>query len=225
MTMFSEERPSDSPYIETVCRGWTTGDGTSVRPAESHWHMVIVRVNGVVIPLVVGSLPTSGVASWGGDAEILWIKFKVGMFMPQFPARTLIDREVLLPDASSQKFWLHGSAWQFPSYDNVETFINRLVRDESLVHDPVVSTALLDLPQDVADRTIRHRFLQTTGMTQNQIRQILRAQKAAAMIEQGIPILDTVFETGYFDQPHLTKSLKRFVGKTPAQLLTANASL
>lgn len=224
MSMISEERLSDSPYIETVCRGWTVATGSSVRPAESHWHMVIVKVHGKVMPLVVGSLPTSGVAKWGAEAEILWIKFKIGMFMPQFPAKTLINREVLLPDASSQKFWLHGSAWHFPSYDNVETFIHRLVRDESLVHDPVVSNALLDRPLDVAERTVRHRFLQTTGLTQNQIRQIERAQRAAALIKQGVPILDTVFETGYFDQPHLTKSLKRFVGKTPTQLVPVNAS-
>jgi methylphosphotriester-DNA--protein-cysteine methyltransferase len=46
-----------------------------------------------------------------------------------------------------------------------------------------------------------------------------RAQRAAALLEQGVSILDTVHEVGYFDQPHLTKSLKCFVGKTPAQII------
>jgi len=36
MSMISEERPSDSPYIEKVMHAWTMGDGSSVRPAESH---------------------------------------------------------------------------------------------------------------------------------------------------------------------------------------------
>jgi hypothetical protein len=31
-------------------------------------------------------------------------------------------------------------------------------------------------------------------------------------------ILDTVGETGYFDQAHLTNSLKRFMGQTPVQI-------
>jgi hypothetical protein len=30
--------------------------------------------------------------------------------------------------------------------------------------------------------------------------------------------LDTIHEVGYFDQPHLTRSLKYFIGQTPAQL-------
>ena len=33
--------------------------------------------------------------------------------------------------------------------------------------------------------------------------------------------LDTVFELGYSDQPHLTKSLKRYLGQTPGQLARA----
>ena len=79
--------------------------------------------------------------------------------------------------------------------------------------------ALNDEPQDIPDRTMRHRFLRATGLTQTYIRQMQRAQRAAALLEQGVPILDTVYEAGYFDQPHLTRSLKRFIGKTPAQQL------
>jgi methylphosphotriester-DNA--protein-cysteine methyltransferase len=37
-------------------------------------------------------------------------------------------------------------------------------------------------------------------------------------LEQGMPIRDTVFEAGYFDQPHLTRALKHFIGQTPAQI-------
>jgi hypothetical protein len=39
------------------------------------------------------------------------------------------------------------------------------------------------------------------------------------MLRQGLPILDTVEEAGYFDQPHLTRSLKQFVGRTPAEII------
>lgn len=221
MSIFHQERKSDSPYIELVTRGQTISVGSSVRPAESHWHLVIVRVEGKLLPLAVGSLSASGVASWGAGAEILWIKFKLGMYMPYLPPKQLVDKEILLPEAGSRTFWLHGSAWQFPHYDTVETFVNRLVRDNALAYDPVVASALQGCPQEVPARTMRHRFLHTTGLSQNHIQQITRAQRAAAMLQQGIPILDTVFETGYFDQPHLTKSLKRFVGMTPAQLLAS----
>jgi AraC-like DNA-binding protein len=219
MSLISEERFSDSPYIESVTRGWTMSEGTTIRPAEIHWHMVFVKHSGGMLPLVVGPLTSSGVASWGEGGEILWIKFKLGVFMPHLPARDYIDEEQTLPDASSERFWWKGSALQFPTFENVETFIERLVREEDLVRDPVVDAALQDQPLDMSARTVRHRFLQATGQTQGHIRQYERAIKAASLLRHGVSILDTVFEAGYFDQPHLTRSLKQFVGHTPAQII------
>lgn len=219
MSLIYEERLSDSPYIELVTEGRTVGDSTTIRPAECHWHMIIVRHEGGIMPLMTGALRTSGEVNFIEGVELLWIKFKLGTFMPHMPARNLLDTETPLPTASGRSFWLKGSAWQFPSFENVETFIERLVRDEILVRDPVVAAVLNNEPQDIPERTMRHRFLRATGLTQTYIRQMQRAQQAAALLEQGVPILDTVYEAGYFDQPHLTRSLKRFIGKTPAQQL------
>ena len=219
MSIIYEERLSDSPYIETITRGWTVRDGSTVRPAEINWHMVFVKHNGSVQPLVVGPWTTAGVASWEEGAEILWIKFKLGAFMPDLPARDFLDVETILPDASSKSFWLKGSARQFPDYDNAETFIDRLVRDDVLVRDPVVNAVLQDQLPEMSSRTVRHRFLRATGLTQSHVRQFERAQQAAALLRQGQSILDTVHEAGYFDQPHLTRSLKQFIGYTPAQII------
>jgi AraC-like DNA-binding protein len=213
-----EERESDSPFVEAVMHGYTAVPGSTIRPAESHWHMVFVKVNGRVYPIVAGPLTTAGVASWGEGAEILWVKFKLGTFMPHLPTRKLLDAETNLPGASHNAFWLNSSTWQLPDYNNVETFVDWLVRDELLVSDPVVNTVLRDRAPDVSSRTVRHRFLQSTGLSHNYIRQMKRAQQAAALLEQGVPILDTVYELGYYDQPHLTRSLKQFIGYTPSQI-------
>jgi hypothetical protein len=219
MTIVYEERLSDSPYIETVTRGRMTSAGSSVRPAECSWHMVFVRYNGTMQPLVVGALPSSGVVTYREGAELLWVKFKLGTFMPHLPVKNILDVETTLPTAAGQSFWLKSSVWQYPDYDNVETFVDRLVHDDVLVRDPVVNAVLQGQPQDVPSRTLRHRFLRTTGLTQSHIYQVERAQRAAALLRQGKSILDTVYEVGYFDQPHLTRSLKRWVGHTPAQLI------
>ena len=220
MSLIAEEQISDSPYVESITRGWTLQEGTSIRPAEIHWHMVFVKHRGGTLPLVVGPLTTSGVASWGEGAEILWIKFKLGVFMPHFPTKNYINGEQSLPDASSERFWLHGAAWQIPDFENVESFLARLVREDELVCDPVVSAALQDQRLEMSARTLRHRFLQATGQTRSHIRQYERAIQAASLLRQGVSILDTVFEAGYFDQPHLTRSLKQFVGYTPGQILS-----
>jgi methylphosphotriester-DNA--protein-cysteine methyltransferase len=59
-------------------------------------------------------------------------------------------------------------------------------------------------------------------MTHSYIQQIERARRALVLLQQGASILDTVHDTGYFDQSHLTRALKHLVGQTPAQILRAN---
>jgi len=225
MNILHEERLSDSPYVEMIMHGWAQGTGSTIRPAETHWHMVFVKHASGVQSLVVGPLTTSGIVSWVGSAEILWIKFKIGTFIPHLPARNFLDKETTLPGAASKSFWLKGSAWQFPDYENSDTFVNKLVRNELLGCDPIVNAAIQGHPQEVSLRTVRQRFLQITGLTQNHIRQVERAQRAATLLEQGNSILDTVAEAGYFDQPHLTRSLKHFIGRTPAQIVRLNSQL
>jgi AraC-like DNA-binding protein len=173
-------------------------------------------------PIAVGPLTTSGVVPFTDGVEILWVKFSLGAFMPHLPIRNFLDTEMTLPGASSRSFWLNGEAWQFPDYDNVETFVDRLVWNDVLVRDPIVSTVLNDQPHELSPRTVRHRFLRATGLTHSLIRQIERAQQAEACLQQGASILDTVFELGYYDQPHLTRSLKRWIGHTPAQISLLN---
>ena len=225
MSIMVEERLSDSPYVERVMRGRTVSDGALIRPAESHWHMVFVRYHGNIRPLVVGPWTSSGLTSYGEDAELLWIKFKLGAFMPHLPLRDCLDFEMMLPGAASHSsFWLKSAAWQVPDYDNVETFVERLVREEVLVRDPVVDAVLQGHALETPPRTVRHRFLHATGMSHSQIQQIARAQQAATLLQQGKSILDTVFEAGYTDQPHLTRSLKHWVGHTPAQILRSQSA-
>ncbi|MBX3013711.1 MAG: helix-turn-helix domain-containing protein [Caldilineaceae bacterium] len=217
MTLVVEDRPSDSPYIESVMHGHSLNAGSSIRPAERHWHMVFVRTPEAVHPLVVGPLSTAGQAQWNAGAEILWVKFKLGVFMPHLSFDHILDHELRLP-GESNTFWLKREVWQLPSFDNVDTFIDRLIQAEVLVHDPLVDTVLAEATHDFAPRTVRHRFQRATGLSPKQIQQMIRAQQAAALLQQGVSILDTVDAAGYYDQPHLTRALRQWVGYTPAQL-------
>lgn len=221
MTILHEERQSDSPFIETVTRGWTASDGSTIRPAECHWHMVLRRLHGKTDLLVVGPLSSAGVISYGADAELLWIRFKLGVFMPHLPTRVSLDKETTMPRAACHSFWLYGSTWQFPDYENAETFIAQLARADVLARDPLVEAALQGHRHEMSPRTVRHRFLQATGMAQGRIYQIARAQQAAELLRAGVSIPDTMYQAGYFDQPHLSRSLKQWVGYTPAQLARA----
>lgn len=216
------DRPSDSPYVETIMAGRTLAAGRTIRPAECQWHLIVARQAGRLQCLITGPLTTSGVVTFVPGVELLWVRFKLGVFMPHLPARAVRDAETPLPGAAGRSFWLHGSAWPFPTYENADTFVARLARAGGLACDPAIAAALNDEPPPLAPRTLRQRFLAATGLTQTHIRQVARAKLAATQLRQGAGILDTVHAAGYFDQPHLTRALRRWVGYTPAQLRRAS---
>lgn len=218
MDSFFEGRLSDSPYVEAIWRGQAGSDYAPTCPAKRHWNLLFLKHNDRVKVSVEGPLTKPTPKTHAEGTEWLVIEFKLGTFMPVLPVENLVDGAVILPEAATKSFWLNGSAWQFPDYDNVETFVDWMVRQDLLLRDPVVEATLQDRPQDWSFRTIRRRFLRSTGLTPKAINQIERAQQAMTLLEQGVPILDTVYQAGYADQPHLTRALKRFIGQTPAQI-------
>src|SRR5262249_30750084 len=126
--------------------------------------------------------------------------------------------DVTLPGAATRSFWLNGSAWEYPDFDNADTFVDRLVRKGLLVRDPAVAAAVENEADSSPGRTTHRHFLRAAGVSHRSVRQIERARYATTLLREGVSILDTVFESGYFDQAHLTRSLKRFVGQTPVQI-------
>ena len=219
MHLIGDERESDSPYIERVWSSRSDHAEPFISMANAHWGMVITRYQGQLTLTVRGPETRATAAHRPADAEWIGIQFKPGTLMPHLPAGKLMDRrDVNLPEAGSRSFWLNGSAWQFPDYDNMETFVARLARDGLLISDSVVNATLLGQPAGLSLRTVQRRFLQATGLTQNTVFQIERARYATRLLTHSVPILDAVDLAGYADQPHLTRSLKRLIGKTPAQV-------
>jgi hypothetical protein len=186
-----EERPSDSPFVERI---WMTQSERAVSftsISTIFWSMVISKYNG-----------------------------KTTIFVPHISPSSLIDGNIFLPGTSGRSFSLCHSVWQFPNYENADTFVDQLVRSGILVHDPVMRAIHQGKSPSLSLRTIQYRFLRSTGLSQRTIRQIERARYAATLLKQGVSIFDTVYEAGYSDQPHLTRSLKHFIGHTPAEIPT-----
>jgi len=187
--------------------------------ATYHWEMVVTRQQGNISVVMRGPETKASPAPVPHEADIFGIVFKLGTFMPHLPLPHLVDAPALLPLACFKSFWLHGATWELPDFDNADTFVQRLERENMLLHDPLVSAALQGQIKDVSLRSVQRRFVHATGLSQGSIYQIDRARHARTLLQQGISILDTVEQAGYADQPHLTRSLKRFMGQTPAQIL------
>jgi len=225
MLLTFDDRPSDSPFVERIWRSKSERAGTFSSIAMSHWEMVVTRYNGNTTLTVRG--PESRAKPFqlsSVGAEWVGIRFKLGTVMAYLPASGLVDGDLNLPDASSKSFWLNGSAWQFPDYENADMFVARLVSEGLLVCNPIVESALEGQLKDQSIRNARRHFLRTTGLTQNTIRQIERARYATVLLQQGVSILEVVYGAGYFDQPHLTRSLRYFIGQTPTQVMGKSES-
>jgi len=223
MNTFFEGRTSDSPYIHGIWHGHTHGVYTPLCPAAAEWNLLPQRKRGKVTVQVEGPLTHAKAKLETDDTEFCVIRFTVGTFLPIIPIHPYLNSDVSLPEASHGSFWLHGMNWEFPRFADVELFVARLVRHEVLLRDPLVTAVLHDQPHSVSMRTVRRRFLQTTGLSPKQITQINRALRAMALLKRGIPILDVVYDLGYADQPHLTRSLWRFIGQTPGEIARAKS--
>lgn len=202
-------REPESPFIEKIWRTRSVPVETFISVAVPRWEMVVTRQRDVTQLTIRGPETKASIAAIPQDADFFGIQFRLGAYLRQVPLHTLVDGAINLPVASATSFWLDSSAWQFPDFENAEVFVDRLVRQDLLVRD---------IERCASERTEQRRIVRATGLTRRAIRQIERAHRAAALIEQGTAPRDVVWRARYADQAHLTRALKRFVGKTPRQL-------
>src|SRR5215475_939630 len=174
MSSLFEGRESDSPYIESVWRGRAGSDYAPVCPASSHWHLLFLRQNGRVTVSVEGPLTKATPVTQAEGTKWFGVTFQLGTFLPSVSIRNLLDERAILSLAATTSFELAGSSFQFPDYDNVETFVQRLVHEDMLFSDPVVKAVLSGHPSQMSLRTVRRRFLFATGLTYKVISQIER---------------------------------------------------
>jgi AraC-like DNA-binding protein len=221
-----EDRLSDSPLIERVWRSHSKRPGTFRSVAASTFEMVVSRHGGRTFFTLRGPETQMTLAELPADGEWFAIRFKVGTFVPHLTPGNLIDRrDVTLPEATSHSFWLKGSAWDYPHFENAETFVNRLFIKGILVRDPVVDAALARGSQAMPARTLQRHVLRATGLTFGAVRRIERARCATMLLRGGMPILDVVEQAGYYDQAHLTRSLRHRIGQTPTAIIRGHEQL
>jgi len=226
MFMIFEDRPTDSPLVERIWRCHSERAGSFLSVAANHFEMAVTRHRGKTFITLRGPETTATTADCPAEGEWLGIRFKLGTFMPQLPPGRLRDRrDVTLPDATSHSFWLNGSAWDYPDFENAETFVARLVRKGIIARDPSVDAAVHGQRHTLSLRSAQRHFLRATGLTHCAIRRIERARHATNLLKQGVSILDTVHLAGYFDQAHLTRSVKHLIGQTPAEIIRGQQQL
>jgi hypothetical protein len=220
------DRPSDSPYIERVWRGRSDGGGPFVSVAAGHLELVVTRLADLTMVTMRGPETRATTIDCPPGGEWAAVRFRLGVHMPAIPTHLLVDhRDVDLPVAADGSFELQGARWPLPDLENAERYVDSLARAGVIARDEVVEAATRGDGHPLTIRSVQRHFRRTTGLTHGQFRQIERARHATNLLRDGASILDTVHETGYFDQAHLTRSLKVLIGETPASVVRHDAQL
>lgn len=221
-----DDRACDHPFVEKVWRCHNDRAGTFLSIAANSFEMVITRLREKSFLTVRGPETAATPLDCPAEGQWIGIRFKPGTFMSQFPPGTLRDHhDVTLPPATGQSFWLNGSALEYPSFDNAESFVKRLAKSGVLSRNSIVEDTLLRRPRELSLRSAQRHFLRFTGVPYATYRQIERARCAAILLREGVSILDVVDRLGYFDQAHLTRSLRRFIGEAPAKIAQRQTQL
>jgi len=211
-------RRSDSPWVDAVwtCTSDQVSEMTSV--AAVRCGLVFWEQDGRYHAGVTGPETATGTAPVPEGASFVGIEFAIGTSLRGLPNPSLTGGGVALPDTTRRSFRFAGARWETPRQDDAEALVEHLVRAGALVRDPVVATVVRGGVPEVSDRTLERRFRATTGLTRGAVRQIERAREAAHLLAAGKAAADVVAALGYFDQAHLARALRRYIGRTATQL-------
>jgi Helix-turn-helix domain len=188
--------------------------------ASETWGLVFWHEGGTPQATIVGPESRTSVAPVPPAASFVGIQFAVGAALRIAETTSLVDTGIALPDVRSRSFWLDGRRWETPGADDAELLVDHLVRHGVLVRDPVVTGVLRGDRSALSLRTVERRFRLATGLTRGAVAQIERVRAAARMLATGAAVHDVVEQFGYYDEPHLARLLRRYVGRSAQQLRT-----
>jgi hypothetical protein len=191
---------------------------TMTSVAGTRWGLVFWEQAGRTFAAVTGPETRTGTAPVPEGATFTGIDFAVGTSLRAVPTSDLVDGGIELPDTTRRTFRLDGTRWEMPAPDDAEALVDALVRAGVVVRDPLVADVLRGHLPDVSGRTVERRFRAATGLTRGAIRQIERARTAAELLAGGDLTADVVTKLDYFDEPHLARALRSYVGRTVGQL-------
>ncbi|WP_037973290.1 helix-turn-helix domain-containing protein [Streptomyces sp. NRRL WC-3742] len=155
--------------------------------------------------------------------EFFGVELRVGAYLPLFPPAGLADlNDAVLPTVPGDRIVLDNRDWEMPTEQNVDVFVDRLVRAGLLFLDPLVEEILHgQRPRSMSERTAQIRFRQAVGVSRRKLLSIEQARQAAQLLTAGESIAEVISACGYYDQPQLTRAIRSVTGHTPGELRSA----
>jgi helix-turn-helix protein len=189
--------------------------------AAVHPGIAFARIGGATTVHLRGPETRATMLPCPRDSEYFGVELRLGAYLPMFPPGRLANlRDVVLPRSSDGRILLAGRAWEMPTPQNVDVFVERLTRAGVLVFDPSIEDLRHGdrLPRAMSERTAQSRFVHAVGVSRRKLHHIERTRHAARMLRAGTAIPDVVSALGYYDQPHLTRAVTHLIGHSPAEV-------
>lgn len=104
----------------------------------------------------------------------------------------------------------HSTSYRHPAVGLIKDYIDEHFSE----------TVTLDTLSQVAGVSPFHAlrlFRNAEGKTPGSYQLELRIRRACELLEQGMPIVETALETGFYDQSHFTNTFRRITGTTPSR--------
>jgi helix-turn-helix protein len=210
----------DASIVDRVWRTRSDAEDTMTSAARTCWHLILSRTQGHLLAGLRGPETRVSPAPIPPDTEFLGVRFALGTVLRPNSAASIIDGYVPFPVTDSGRIVIGGEDWEAPTYENVEHFVRRLLDAGLLVRSRLGNEEhVAEHPETrPTRRTLQRRYRAITGLSQTAVAQIDRVNAAATMLRDGHDWRTVVATLGYFDQPHLAHSLRRYVGRTAREL-------
>lgn len=215
------ERPSTSPYIQTVWQAELSGPGNHILPAKGGWDFMFVRKKYGAKTFLIAPTGRAQTKIYDEDGAIyVGIRLKTGVQVAGLYAHEMLEKMMDLQTNTQRFRWVDGSSLQVPDFENAEQFVKKLEHRNLITHNPVVTAHIEGKDLDVSTRTVQRHYLQATGLSPQYIAMIDRAFEAHKLLQKGDKAVTVAYEAGYVDQAHLTHSVKRILGTLPSKINT-----
>ena len=215
MTQIHESRKSSHPLIETIWRTTNISNGTYLATPDRSWDLItMVHKDGQKEMMLAGQATKPMQVPYLAGTSSVVISFTPSSYLPSHASDALVDSFQMLPVVNNERFELAGYTFAFPTFETAEELVEQMVDRGILKNDPVVG----GMQRAHSDRTAQRHFTTTTGLSRKSLEQIERAQRAVSLLQNGKRPADAAVDSGYSDQPHLTKSLKKIMGVSPTDV-------
>ena len=219
-----EQRKDVHPLVQSVSRTIFSQTGSLQFLPDQCWDITFIRNRHGLTVLRTGLTTRPVTYDFEPGDENFSIAFQPYAFMPILPGERMRDEGVVLDTAGPDRFLLDCDSFEIPRIDNVEDFVSRLLKREAVTSNTLVASITHGTPMAATERTMQRHFLKTTGLTLKTYHQIARARQALVLLRQGDAPAAVAAALGYADQPHLTRSLRTYMGMTPGQIARASSS-